>query len=231
MTSNPTLILANLFATYISAKAMQPPNPPPKNHHKNDNIFLATRALNPKLGSLIFVTLSLSQTLLIAKEITPTSPASPICPNPRHLNTQYLKWTAYSKTCLAIIVISGLARLAAYHALGTDFTFELAKPSRLKTTGIYKYVQHPSYLPLIVILSTNFAFFAMPDGVFGCWLPSKIVESMIKWKWVGLGAWIAAWIGIIAVRVSDEEDMLEKTFGEEWRSWHARTKRFIPWVF
>ena len=40
-----------------------------------------------------------------------------------------------------------------------------------------------------------------------------------------MGLW-AIWI-----RVRDEEAMLEREFGQKWREWHGRTKRFVPGVF
>jgi protein-S-isoprenylcysteine O-methyltransferase Ste14 len=231
MTSNPTLTLTFLLATYISAKSFRPPNPRPEHQNKTDRLFQIPGANNPKLGSYLFIILSLHHTLITAKYITPTSPSSILCPNPKNLNPRYFKWNEYTKTCLILIVVGGIARLAAYRALGTDFTFELAEPSALKTTGIYKYVQHPSYLPLIVLLTANMALFGMPDGVIGCVLSKGIVERLEPWKWVGLATWAIAWCGVIGVRVRDEEEMLEKAFGEEWRVWHGRTKRFVPWIF
>ncbi|KAL4926138.1 uncharacterized protein BDV17DRAFT_159543 [Aspergillus undulatus] len=54
-------------------------------------------------------------------------------------------WTPYTASVLAVLVSAGLLRIAAYSNLGTSFTFHITKPkSGLKTTGVHRYVRHPS---------------------------------------------------------------------------------------
>ncbi|KAE9970851.1 hypothetical protein BLS_004732 [Venturia inaequalis] len=231
--NNPTLVLANLFAAYLSAKSMSPPNPPPANHEKSDSLFRVPRfAPSPNSGAMQFLFLALSQTYLVARGVTPSSPASlTFFPNLGNVNEKFLTWNRYSATCLGLIGISGIIRLAAYKSLGRNFTFELAKPSQLKTDGIYRYVQHPSYLPLFIIMSTNAAYLWAPDGVLGAWLGRAVVEALVPWKRVAWVVWSVLWFFILVVRVRDEEEMLREAFGREWEEWHAKTARFLPWVF
>lgn len=232
--NNPTLVLANLAAAYLGAKSMSPPNPPPANHDKSDSLYrLPPLARSPKFGSIQFLFLALSQTYLVAKGInTPSSPASlKFFPNLSNVNEKFLTWNPYSATCLGLLGISGFIRLAAYRSLGREFTFELAKPAKLKTDGIYKYVQHPSYPPLLVTMSTSAAYFWAPDGVLGAWFSKEIVEGMKPWAGMAWGVWTVFWCLLLAVRVRDEEAMLRKAFGREWVEWNSRTARFLPWIF
>lgn len=148
-----------------------------------------------------------------------------------NVNPKYLTWNTYSAVCLGLIVVSGIVRLAAYQALGKDFTFELATPSGLKTDGIYRFVQHPSYLPLFVVMVANAAYLGMPEGVLGAWLSTTKVERFKPWAGVGLAMWTVLWGIMVWVRVRDEEAMLRKAFGKEWEVWHAKTARFLPWIF
>lgn len=147
------------------------------------------------------------------------------------MNPKFLTWNTYSAVCLGLIGVSGVVRLAAYRALGKDFTFELATPSGLKKDGIYKFVQHPSYPPLFLVMVTNAAYFGMPDGVLGAWMSRGMVERLLPWKVWGLVVWTVLWGAIVAVRVRDEEAMLKKAFGKEWEVWHEKTARFLPWIF
>jgi protein-S-isoprenylcysteine O-methyltransferase Ste14 len=115
--------------------------------------------------------------------------------------------------------------------LAADFTFELARPRRLVTSGVYRYMQHPSYLPDFLVTLANFALFANLDGWPACFLPSDIVALWLPWKTYGLLALAALYLSVIRIRVLEEEAMLRDTFGKEWEDWHKTTARFIPYVF
>lgn len=178
------------------------------------------------------LSLNLAQAYLIARGVTPSSSSSlKFFPNLGNVNEKYLTWNRFSATCLGLIGVSGVLRLAAYRSLGKDFTFELARPSGLKTDGIYRYVQHPSYLPLFVIIATNTAYVMAPDAVTGAWLGKELVERLKSWVGWGFVGWMGIFGAILAVRVRDEEAMLRKEFGKEWEEWHKRTARFVPWIF
>ncbi|QDS75660.1 hypothetical protein FKW77_007182 [Venturia effusa] len=228
---NPTLVLANLAATYLGARAYKAPNPPPAVHDEADTILrVPAWARSPGSLSANVMFFSLAQTYLVARGASPTASLN-FFPHLENVHPRFLTWNRYSATCLGAICVSGLARIAAYRALGRNFTFQLAKPTGLKTDGIYKYVQHPSYLPLIVVSVANMAYWASPDGVVGAWLSKGLVEKLNPWKGWALAAWTAMWCGMIAVRVRDEEGMLKRIFGEEWEAWHKKTARFVPFIF
>ena len=67
-----------------------------------------------------------------------------------------------------------------------------------------------------------------PDGVVACWLGKVWVERYI---WMGIRCSFVVGVGLLVVRIRDEERMLRKAFRKEWEVWHARTARFIPGVF
>jgi len=122
-------------------------------------------------------------------------------------------------------------RLLAFRQLGQNFTFRLAKPKELVKTGLYAYVQHPSYPTDWMVLTSNIALLLRPDGVLGCVLPRWLVSGGVMiWPILLIMSGV---LGILAirVRVQNEEAMLKDTFGREWEEYYKRTKRFIPWVF
>jgi len=134
------------------------------------------------------------------------------------------------------IVVAAPIGLLAFRQLGQNFTFRLAKPKELVKTGLYSYVQHPSYPTNWLILASNVALLLRLDGILGCVLPSWVV-SWAMWSG-GFMVWptlliVLGLLGLygIWVRVKDEEAMLKREFGKEWDEYHWRTKRFIPGVF
>jgi protein-S-isoprenylcysteine O-methyltransferase Ste14 len=136
---------------------------------------------------------------------------------------------------LIVVIIAAPVRLLAFKQLGENFTFRLAKPKALVKTGMYAYVQHPSYPTIWLLSMVNFALFLRRDGIVGCVLPHWVVTwglgmgSGIVWSTLLLEAGILGILGIV-VRVKDEEAMLRKEFGSEWEAWHKKTMRFIPGV-
>jgi len=123
--------------------------------------------------------------------------------------------------------------LSAYKGLGANFTFQLARPSGLIKTGIYRYVQHPSYLGLWVVRCVDFFTLNRGDGVISCVMPGWW-EKVLRVPWLSevLAGGLAIGMGFVLwIRVRDEEEMLKKEFGREWEEWHGKTARFIPGVF
>jgi protein-S-isoprenylcysteine O-methyltransferase Ste14 len=52
-----------------------------------------------------------------------------------------------------------------------------------------------------------------------------------KYIWMGIRGSLVVGVGLLVVRVRDEERMLRGSFGKEWEVWHTKTGRFIPGVF
>lgn len=220
-----SLIASLLLAGYLSFRCWTPPNPTPLTPYRNDRIgawVLRQHFISGRRGFafafwLYYVALTL------------TYPQSPklLCPCPHNLSPEHFTWSPFMAISLGLIFVAAPIRLLAFAQLGQNFTFQLAKPQGLVTTGLYAYVQHPSYVTNMVVILVNVVVILGPGGPAGCWLPSVVVEWMnvalvVMWA-------IAAWG--LSVRVKDEEEMLKKEFGREWEVWHKKTKRFVPWVF
>lgn len=136
---------------------------------------------------------------------------------------------------LAIILglaclVAGPIRIASFRNLGPNFTFTLKEPNHLVTTGIHAYIQHPSYVGVLLIIECMMLIYVRFDGLLACWLPPGWIEA---WKWTQ--PWVVGLLSLVFgfatwTRILDEEVMLKSWFGREWEDWHRRTARFIPGI-
>jgi protein-S-isoprenylcysteine O-methyltransferase Ste14 len=96
-------------------------------------------------------------------------------------------------------------------ALGKLYSPEvtLQQGHRLVTTGLYRYIRHPRYIG------------AMLTG-FGL--------ALLFRSWMGLAV-AAAFIGVIALRIRDEEAFMQQEFGEEWEAYCQHSWRLIPFLY
>lgn len=216
-----------LLCTYLAYLCSTPPNPTPYDSKIPDSMGAAVTPLALFIRRSIDVSLGIYHTFLI---LTYPSPPRPVCPHPSHLATYLFTWTPYSIICIAVILLGCYIRLSAFSALGSNFTFRLAAPNKLLTSGLYSYVQHPSYTGRILITFAKWALILNTRGVVGCWLPKRILEARLFWRaltcFIVLASFRVTW-----KRVMEEESMLKSTFGKEWEAWHAKTKRFVPGLF
>jgi protein-S-isoprenylcysteine O-methyltransferase Ste14 len=213
-----------LLGTYTTFLCGQPPNPTPYDSKIPDSMKSAVTPSSLFIRSSINVILGVLHVLII---LSYPSPPTLLCPNPSSLDPSLFAWTPRTFISLAIIFIGSAIRLSAFRTLGQNFTFQLAKPKALITSGMYKYVQHPSYTGKALIVIGNFALLQSTGGVVGCWLPTWIPNVTRFWR--ALVIFFA--VGIARVtwkRVSEEETMMKETFGKEWEVWHKKTCRFIP---
>ncbi|KAI9677688.1 MAG: hypothetical protein M1817_006643 [Caeruleum heppii] len=157
-------------------------------------------------------------------------PPTYLCPrSATHLDRHLFDFNPYTTLRLALLLCACAVRLTSFHQLGRDFNFFLTPPSRLHTTGLYRYVRHPSYTALMVIVFAQWSLFLRPDGVVACWLPQRwlSVPGLHGWH----GAFWAVYMSLAMWgRVGDEERMLATRFGGEWEAYKRRTSRFVPWV-
>ena len=148
------------------------------------------------------------------------------------LNVDLITWSAATVIPMLLILCVGVPlRLIAYGSLGRDFTFALAEPGRLNTSGIYGYLQHPGYASLAVLVVANVALVGRVDGALSCWVePASYGFVERAWWYVLLpvGCGVVSWG--FWTRVRQEEGMLKGKFGREWEGWHAKTPRFVPGV-
>lgn len=146
------------------------------------------------------------------------------------INTKLFTWSRYTAIPLALNLGVGVPlRLVSYSSLGKNFTFGLAKPDRLTTTGIYRWVQHPSYTALVFLILANVALLGRLNGVWACWAPPRLMRVLRKTIVPPVALAITVWI--FWTRVKEEEAMLRDQFGVVWEEWHSRTARFVPGIF
>lgn len=228
------LAVSFLLAAYLTYRSLTPPNSNPlgpidslpKDVVAPSPLIIQARRLIPVFLWIPYILITLFY----------PSPPALLCPNSENLSTSLFTWSSYTTVAVAMIIVAAPIRLLAFRQLGQNFTFRLAKPQELITTGLYAYIQHPSYTTNWLILVSNMALLLRLDGVAGCVLPSLVV----RWGMGsgGIGLWSAllvllGYLGLQAlwIRVKDEEAMLKSEFGREWEDYHQRTKRFIPGVF
>lgn len=92
-------------------------------------------------------------------------------------------------------------------------------------------MQHPSYPGIVVLVISNLALLARIDGVMCCLIPPAWYEGARVVRAVGVLVGLGAMFFGIRTRVREEERMLRARFGAEWEDWHARTARFVPWIW
>jgi protein-S-isoprenylcysteine O-methyltransferase Ste14 len=140
-------------------------------------------------------------------------------------------WSPTTVASLFIMFLGAYIRLSAYGGLGKNFTFHLAAPDQLVTSGIYRWMQHPSYTGQFMIYLGCMGVFLRWDGVPGCWIGGNILERLVGYG-VPAGVAIVVWSStMLGMRVKDEEGMLRQEFGEKWEVWHRLTPRFVPGLF
>ena len=83
------------------------------------------------------------------------------------------------------------------------------KTSRLVTTGVYGYIRHPLYSSLLLL-------------VWGIFFKSP--------GWLGLFLSIGTTLLLLATARADEAECI-RFFGEPYRDYMGRSKRFIPFLF
>lgn len=222
-------IIASTVGTFI---ALSPPNPATQSTPSTgDSIRLFTHKHTTKiavapLGLLALHTCSLAY-------LYPAVPVALLRYGAENgLNPNLITWSAATAVPLALIICAGIPlRLVSYASLGKNFTFTLAEPDQLTTTGLYRYVQHPSYTGLLVLVVCNVALLCRTDGALSCWAPPAWYRVLRVAEFVLAPVGLAGFLFAAWTRVREEERMLRGEFGLEWESWHARTARFIPWLF
>ncbi|KIW62964.1 hypothetical protein PV04_09848 [Phialophora macrospora] len=230
-----TAILVSTIGTFI---ALSPPNPD-VDHESSVGDSLTSLGLT---GSL-FGKLALSPLFLLSLHTAilalynnddPDAPASLL----RHgrtngLNADLLRWSPSTIIPLSIILLLGVPlRLVPFATLGHNFTFFLSSPDRLITTGVYAHVQHPSYVGIVALVLANVMLLGRTDGVMSCWTPPARYDKLQGLtKWVLWPAVLSTLLFALWTRVMEEEMLLDREFGREWKTWHDQTARFIPGLF
>ncbi|KAL2802840.1 hypothetical protein BJX63DRAFT_97357 [Aspergillus granulosus] len=232
-TSSATLSLALLAAQYLNALCTTSPHNPSTPYATDRIRYLVT---TPS----IFGTHASTVTALYQALVTLFSTSSPsdraliarICLYPSHLDPKRVSWNSRTVGFLTLLALGAAIRLSAYGGLGRNFTFQLATPDRLITSGVYRYLQHPSYTGLVLVGVAHAGLvLGRLDTPVACWIPPVVLGILREWQ-VPFGV-LGAAIGfaVLRVRIRDEERMLREKFGAEWEDWHRRTARLVPFIF
>lgn len=228
----PILAIAMVAAGYLSVLCATPPNlsPDQKDRHQNDRLSVVSG--NFALVARRFtLAIAIYHALLVVTPHYAAGRIGQICPNPQNINPDVITWSVIPIASLLLIFIGAYIRLSAFGGLGKSFTFHLATPDHLVTTGVYNWVQHPSYTGAGMVLTGVVMLFFRWDAAPACWIAESAVSQMQGWGLstslvlLGTGFWG------MGMRVLDEESMLKQAFGQEWEDWHRSTKRFVPGLF
>jgi protein-S-isoprenylcysteine O-methyltransferase Ste14 len=113
---------------------------------------------------------------------------------------------------IPLLVIGLVIRWVAIFKLGRRFTANVViqRDQRVETSGLFRFVRHPSYTGLLIIFS-------------GIALNTR--------SWIGAAIVIVPISLALLYRIYVEEAALSNAFGEEYRSYCRSTKRLIPGVF
>lgn len=229
------------FAAAVLASAagcivgLNPPNPSPANHvgHPSSSTLSRLRHFitNGNLNNLILAPITFLSLHTVGLALAgPPIPRWLLGVTTTPINPRRISWSTDTAVPLAALLCVGIPlRLIAYQTLGDSFTFKLATPKRgLVTTGIYRYLQHPSYTGAAIIFVAPMVLLYRADGAMGRWLPEtagKVVERIVAPVMAAGSLWM------MGLRVKDEEKMLKDCFGQEWERWSQRTARFVPWLW
>lgn len=160
-----------------------------------------------------------------------------ICPTPQYLDRNLFVWSRKTIGLLALLYVGCYIRLQAYAQLGTNFTYRIAAPDTLVTEGVYAYVRHPSYSGLLTVLIAVYSLFLTQHGSLSCWLPAMstssgchlVDDSTVAYLVPAVGFTSVVWL-VMMRRVQEEEIMMEREFGQRWREYRMRTKKFVPFL-
>jgi len=221
------LALCMLAAAYVTLQCVTPPNPlPPVKSSVEDRIRWVASRSRVTSGRKTLLLIWLYHILLT---ITYPHPPTLICPQPGSLDPNLFGWSTHTVICIFMVLAGGSIRLTAYSQLGGNFTFHLSKPKTLVKRGLYRYVQHPSYTGLFMILIAHLLLFSRRAGAVACWIP-----RILNIKYMDVPVWIlliGATVVLGRIRIRDEENMLKEEFGKEWEEYHAKTGRLMPGLF
>ncbi|KAJ5757319.1 Phospholipid methyltransferase [Penicillium nucicola] len=228
-TSSTILAIAMIVAGFLSALCATPPNPPPeqKDRHRTDRINLITGSF-PTIVRRVLVTAVMYHALVTVTPYYAPARLGQVCPLSQNATSDLFTWNSITSCTLGLIYIGAYIRLSAYGGLGKNFTFQLAAPDDLVTTGVYGWIQHPSYTGTAMIAIGCVSLFLRWDATPACWIPASVLSQWHGWGFTSIAGLVAFGFWALIMRVRDEEDMLRQKFGKKWEVWHRSTKRFIP---
>jgi protein-S-isoprenylcysteine O-methyltransferase Ste14 len=112
----------------------------------------------------------------------------------------------------AVVVLGGVLRAWAIASLGRFFTSQVTiqEGHRVVTRGPYRYLRHPSYTAMLVVL---------------------LGLGIALDTWSSILAIVAIPLAGLLVRIHVEERALVRALGDEYRRYAAETRRLVPGVW
>ena len=226
-TALPFLAILIGIAGYCSELSASPPNPnsTKDNDQPPDRIKFLTGYFMTAVGRAYTIATSY-HSIIVLVDYYDSTYTSHICPLYVSLNPILFQWNAISVSSILSIFAGTCMRLSAYGELGRNFTFQLAAPDHLVTTGIYYWIQHPSYIGLTMVIGGFMSSFFRWDATPGCW--TNGFTLLDGWGFIMSTTMTGFMFCVLLIRVRDEEKMLRGEFGKEWERWSRSTSRFIP---
>ena len=232
--SSLTFAMTSGFISYLAFRCASPPNEPRDVHKRTFKDLIGTRQ-----ALYILPVIRLGATIVyvwhsIAALCGNTVGTDACLLHPRPsvtMNQTLFTWNIWSISVFSLAIFSAVLRLRSFGELGADFTFELQKPKHLITSGVYEYVQHPSYSGVIAFTLLTIPWFFRYDGILATLLPIFALQILSTYGQYLTAALCVAMSLMIFLRVKDEEAVLREHFGKEWEEWHDRTARFFPFIF
>ena len=120
---------------------------------------------------------------------------------------QWLRWCGLPLGLAALVLMNTSDR-----TLGRNFSvaIEIQQDHRLITDGPYRLIRHPIYAA-VMLLGVSLSLLSADAAVFFCWC-----------------VWT---IPVFAYRIRQEERLMEKHFGSQYKDYCQSTRRVIPGVW
>lgn len=113
---------------------------------------------------------------------------------------------------LAFMALGLAIRWTAVLSLGRSFSANVAirHEQRLHTAGLYRFVRHPSYFGLLLVI---------------------IAIGLHTHNWIGFAIVVIPSMAALSYRIHVEEGALKTAFGDAYEVYSSRTKRLFPGVY
>ena len=158
----------------------------------------ATNNDDGSLGLLLTGTVVGLALLILAPRIAPGAEIRPV-------------WLAFAGGLTIYLAGFGMRRWSEM-TLGRYFTFSVmtSTDQPVVTTGPYRYVRHPGYTGVVLIV---------------------VGAGVVTGNWVGLGGWTLLVVLPLLYRIHVEETALLTALGETYRDYVIHHKRLIPLIW
>ncbi|KAI0335775.1 ICMT-domain-containing protein [Cubamyces sp. BRFM 1775] len=225
-----------LSAAVIVHKATIAPNPPPKSDavarfKKRDTIAGIVNWV-PTINMTLIWSITFVEVAVILANRQAATPVLSLLTFGRPSLAHKLAVSPLFVAGWLIATFGSLLRIACFHHLGRQFTYNLSivDGHKLITDGPYAFVRHPSYTAWMALTISAIVMLTAP----GSWLAEcGPLQTTVGRALVALYSVYNAYILIMLIpRMKREDDALKAQFGEQWVQWTKRTPcRLIPGIY